>query len=85
MLWSARTLRPATVMRHLRPTRTSSAAAAGRPVQYVGGFAEAASAVAGVARPGEMVLTLGAGSVSHLGPAILEQLQGRAGANASNK
>jgi len=32
--------------------------------------------VAAVARPGDMVLTLGAGSVSQLGPMILKALEG---------
>jgi UDP-N-acetylmuramate--alanine ligase len=45
--------------------------------QYVPSFSEAAEAVAGVARSGDMVLTLGAGSVSQLGPMILEKLKAR--------
>ncbi len=41
---------------------------------YAASFADAADAVAKLARSGDMVLTLGAGNVSHLGPQILEQL-----------
>src|SRR5579864_2807921 len=44
---------------------------------YVSSFAEAAEAVVAGAQAGEMILTLGAGSVSQLGPMILERLQGR--------
>ena len=42
--------------------------------QYVASFADAVAAVSAAAQPGDMVLTLGAGSVSQLGPMILEQL-----------
>jgi len=41
---------------------------------YVPSFADAATAVAAQAQPGDMILTLGAGSVSQLGPMILEKL-----------
>ena len=41
---------------------------------YVPSFAHAAQTVAALAEPGDMVLTLGAGSVSQLGPLILEEL-----------
>jgi UDP-N-acetylmuramate--alanine ligase len=44
-------------------------------VQYVGSFEEAARQVSALAEPGDMVLTLGAGSVSQLGPLVLEQLK----------
>jgi UDP-N-acetylmuramate--alanine ligase len=44
---------------------------------YVSSFAEAAEAVVAGAQTGEMILTLGAGSVSQLGPMILERLQAR--------
>ena len=47
----------------------------GRKVQYVSSFAEAVSSAAAVAQEGDMVLTLGAGSVSQLGPMILEKLK----------
>ena len=46
-----------------------------RAAAYVPSFADAASAVAAQARPGDMILTLGAGSVSQLGPMILEKLE----------
>jgi UDP-N-acetylmuramate--alanine ligase len=46
----------------------------GVAAQYVASFAEAVAAVSAAAQPGDMVLTLGAGSVSQLGPMILEQL-----------
>jgi UDP-N-acetylmuramate--alanine ligase len=49
----------------------------GRSAQYVSSFGAAASAVAAVAEDGDMILTLGAGSVSQLGPIILEKLQDR--------
>ncbi len=42
---------------------------------YVPSFDEAARAVADLAEPGDMVLTLGAGSVSQLGAMVLEQLK----------
>ncbi|MBZ5705009.1 MAG: UDP-N-acetylmuramate--L-alanine ligase [Acidobacteriia bacterium] len=48
-----------------------------RDARYVGSFAEAAIAAADAAQPGDMILTLGAGSVSQLGPMILEKLQAR--------
>jgi len=48
-----------------------------RPGQYVASFEEAARAASAVAEPGDMILTLGAGNVSHLGPQLLEQLQAR--------
>ena len=42
---------------------------------YAASFAEAVKAVASGAQEGDMILTLGAGSVSQLGPMILEELQ----------
>jgi UDP-N-acetylmuramate--alanine ligase len=51
---------------------------AGHPdVRYAASFADALGAVAGTAEDGDMILTLGAGSVSQLGPMILEKLQTR--------
>jgi UDP-N-acetylmuramate--alanine ligase len=44
-------------------------------VSYVGSFAEAVARVSAVAQPGDMILTLGAGSVSQIGPLILERLE----------
>jgi UDP-N-acetylmuramate--alanine ligase len=46
-----------------------------RLVSYAASFADAIHAAVDVARPGDMILTLGAGSVSQLGPAILDKLQ----------
>ncbi len=46
----------------------------GRSAEYASSFADAANAVAIAAQKGDMVLTLGAGSVSQLGPMILEKL-----------
>jgi UDP-N-acetylmuramate--alanine ligase len=47
----------------------------GRDAQYAGSFADAVRAVAEAAQDGDMILTLGAGSVSQLGPMILEKLK----------
>jgi UDP-N-acetylmuramate--alanine ligase len=44
-------------------------------VHYASSFEEAARQSAALAEPGDMVLTLGAGSVSLLGPMVLEQLK----------
>jgi UDP-N-acetylmuramate--alanine ligase len=49
----------------------------GREVQYVRSFADAIAAATAVARPGDMILTLGAGSVSQLGPQIIAALESR--------
>jgi UDP-N-acetylmuramate--alanine ligase len=54
-----------------------------RKAEYAGSFADAVSSVAAVARDGDMVLTLGAGSVSQLGPMILEELSHRSAIGAS--
>jgi UDP-N-acetylmuramate--alanine ligase len=48
-----------------------------RAAVYVPSFADAATAVAAQAQSGDMILTLGAGSVSQLGAVILEKLQRR--------
>jgi UDP-N-acetylmuramate--alanine ligase len=47
----------------------------GLDARYVSSFAAAVSSVSMVAQDGEMILTLGAGSVSQLGPMILEKLR----------
>jgi UDP-N-acetylmuramate--alanine ligase len=52
-------------------------AKSGRNVQYVSSFADAVNSAAAAAEEGDMILTLGAGSVSQLGPMILEKLQER--------
>jgi UDP-N-acetylmuramate--alanine ligase len=46
-----------------------------RPASYLGSFAEAAEAAVAVARPGDLVLTLGAGNISQIAPQVLERLQ----------
>ena len=45
--------------------------------RYVNTFAEAVDSAAAVAQDGDMILTLGAGSVSQLGPMILDKLKER--------
>jgi UDP-N-acetylmuramate--alanine ligase len=47
----------------------------GRSAEYASSFADAVSSVAAAAKDGDMILTLGAGSVSQLGPTILERLK----------
>jgi len=47
-----------------------------KPVRYARSFANAIASVAALAKPGDMILTLGAGSVSQLGQQILQALQG---------
>jgi UDP-N-acetylmuramate--alanine ligase len=55
---------------------TSRIMGAGNPgVAYAPSFADAVAKVAALAKPGDMVLTLGAGSVSQLGAMILEKLE----------
>jgi UDP-N-acetylmuramate--alanine ligase len=49
----------------------------GKIGRYVGSATEAVNAAAAVAQPGDMILTLGAGSVSQFGPMILEKLSER--------
>ena len=49
----------------------------GNAARYSGSMADAVGAVSAVAEHGDMILTLGAGSVSHLGPMILEKLEAR--------
>jgi UDP-N-acetylmuramate--alanine ligase len=50
----------------------------GRSAEYVSSFADAVSSAAAAAENGDMILTLGAGSVWQLGPIILEKLKERA-------
>jgi UDP-N-acetylmuramate--alanine ligase len=52
----------------------------GKDARYVSSFEEAARSVASLAESGDMILTLGAGNVSQLGPQIVEQLKARKGA-----
>jgi UDP-N-acetylmuramate--alanine ligase len=49
----------------------------GKSIQYASSPAEAVDAAAAVAQDGDMILTLGAGSVSQFGPMILEKLKER--------
>jgi UDP-N-acetylmuramate--alanine ligase len=51
--------------------------AAKQAALYAASFAEAAEAAVAGAQEGDMILTLGAGSVSQLGPMILEKLQAK--------
>ena len=47
----------------------------GMRAKYVGSFADAAELAGKLAQSGDLVLTLGAGNVSQLGPLVLEQLE----------
>src|SRR5262249_53345600 len=47
----------------------------GQAARYASSFADAIDRVSAAAEDGDMVLTLGAGSVSQLGPMILEKLK----------
>ena len=46
-------------------------------VRYIPSFGDAVTQICEIAQPGDMILTLGAGSVSQIGPMILEKLQAR--------
>ena len=59
-------------------------AASDQDVRYANSFADAIDAVSAQAEEGDMILTLGAGSVSQLGPMILEKLQIRAAATSAS-
>jgi UDP-N-acetylmuramate--alanine ligase len=50
----------------------------GQGARYIKSFADAASQVTQLAQSGDMILTLGAGSVSQLGPQVLGLLEARA-------
>jgi UDP-N-acetylmuramate--alanine ligase len=58
--------------------------AAGQDARYLPSFADAAEWVSSQAEEGDMILTLGAGSISQLGPMILEKLQARRPVAQSN-
>src|SRR5215472_543662 len=58
-----------------RVAQAVQAAGGKQAVRYVSSFDEAARQVSALAEPGDMVLTLGAGSVSQLGPMVLERLK----------
>src|SRR5271166_4116443 len=49
----------------------------GAEARYVPSFAEAVTLAATSAKPGDMILTLGAGNVWQLGPRVLEELENR--------
>lgn len=53
---------------------------AGTQVEYSAGFTEAAKRAASSANSGDIVLTLGAGSVYQIGPMVIEELKRRAAA-----
>ncbi|MGA9390949.1 MAG: UDP-N-acetylmuramate--L-alanine ligase, partial [Candidatus Sulfotelmatobacter sp.] len=57
----------------------------GRSAEYVSSFAEAVSSAAAAAHDGDMVLTLGAGSVSQLGPMIVEKLRNQAAGDTEGR
>jgi UDP-N-acetylmuramate--alanine ligase len=54
-------------------------------VRYVPSFPDAIATVVDLAHPGDMILTLGAGSVSQLGAMILEKLEARSRAPDPNQ
>ncbi len=65
----------------------SGATIAGRvgvPVHYVPDFSAVAGQVAAVARPGDVVVTMGAGDVTLLGPEIIMALRASPGRGGSN-
>lgn len=51
----------------------------GRAVSYVAEIGDAAQALADLVRPGDLVLTLGAGDVTEVGPALVSRLGGGRG------
>jgi len=55
----------------------------GKDARYLPRFDEAAREMAAIAGSGDMILTLGAGNVSQLGPEILEQLRARRSAKSA--
>jgi UDP-N-acetylmuramate--alanine ligase len=55
----------------------------GKEAHYLASFEEAAREVAMLAENGDMILTLGAGNVSQLGPEILEELKGHRSAKSA--
>jgi UDP-N-acetylmuramate--alanine ligase len=63
--------------RSISSKRGSIAGSGELSVRYVSSFADAANSAAAAAQDGDMILTLGAGSVSQLGPLILEKLKER--------
>ena len=58
-----------------KPWRAGSAEKGKPAASYASSFADGVASAVAAARPGDMILTLGAGSVSQLGPMILAKLQ----------
>ncbi len=56
-----------------------------RTAVHMPSFADAAAAASALAQPGDMILTLGAGNVSQLGPIILEWLDKKLSVDAQLK
>ncbi|HXY51488.1 MAG TPA: UDP-N-acetylmuramate--L-alanine ligase [Terriglobales bacterium] len=61
----------------IREARLEAAGEGAGDVRYAASFTEAVENAAARASAGDMILTLGAGNVSQLGPALLEKLQSR--------
>jgi UDP-N-acetylmuramate--alanine ligase len=55
----------------------------GQEALYVSSFAEATELASRAAKPGDMILTLGAGSIWQLGPQVLEALESRTAKSVS--
>jgi UDP-N-acetylmuramate--alanine ligase len=53
-------------------------AALGRPPEWRGGVSALAPVLAGALREGDLVVTMGAGDVTHVGPAVLAARGARA-------
>ena len=58
-------------------------AAHGRPAVFVSSFADAVTMASSAAKPGDLIMTLGAGNVSQLGPQIVEALQSKRAAQSA--
>jgi UDP-N-acetylmuramate--alanine ligase len=56
---------------------SDAARRAGADVTYVPDRAQLTASVAGLVKQGDVVLTLGAGDITHVGPELLAQLKGR--------
>jgi len=56
----------------------------GRSARYASSFSNAVESVTAAAQDGDMIMTLGAGSVSQLGPIILEKLREREAGGATS-
>src|SRR5690606_14851452 len=57
----------------------NAAAATGVPTEYVPSVADVPARVADLAAPGDLVLTLGAGDITEVGPVVLQRLRGGRG------